>query len=154
MFTRWCIKFFGRLALLALGVILVSGCSGAQQAVRNEGAAVAARSPWEASGIRIEKIKHAVAGQMLDVRYSITDMGKALTVLKQGVSLALIDQATGIALTVPNLGKVGKLRNLPKDNDPSRHYWMFFGNSGGLVKHGSKVTFVAGDVQIKDIIVE
>lgn len=109
---------------------------------------------WEANGILVERLSLSAGGVMVDMRYRITDFEKAQKVLNRSGSLALIDQKTGLILTVPNMAKVGKLRQLPKDNEPTRIYWMFFRNINGVAKKGSKLTLTMGDVKIKDIVVE
>jgi hypothetical protein len=91
---------------------------------------------------------------MLDMRYRVVDQEKAEKLLQRKTPLFLIDQATGRQLTVPNMPKVGRLRQLPAGGDADRIYWMFFGNPGGLVKSGGKVTLMVGDVRIEDIVVQ
>lgn len=111
-------------------------------------------SSREASGIKVDRISYAVGGMKLDLRYRVTDIKKAQQILTNKTPLALIDQASGSVLGVPNMPKVGKLRQLPNQNETWRVYWMMFDNPGALVKRGGKVTLVIGDVKIKDITVE
>jgi hypothetical protein len=100
------------------------------------------------------RIKPAVNGMMLDLRYRVIDLEKAREMIKQSTPITLVDQASGAILPIPNMAKVGKLRNLPNSDDTKILYWIFFNNPGGMVKPGTKVTLVIGDVQIKDIPVE
>ena len=140
------------LAAVALGL---AGCGSQRQTVRTDTpSAERPRQGWESDGIRVHRITHAIAGQMLDLRFSVTDMAKAERVLKETTPISLIDQASGVTLAVPNMGKVGRLRSVPKTNDPHRYYWMFFNNTGNLIKAGSRVTLAVGDVRIRDIVVE
>ena len=111
-------------------------------------------SKWEANGIEVVRIKPAANGMMLDLRYRVIELEKAREMIRQTTPITLIDQASGTILSIPNMAKVGKLRNLPNSDDTWKIYWIFFGNPDGMVKTGSKVTLVIGDVQIKDIIVE
>ena len=111
-------------------------------------------SARDAGGIRVERITYAVGGMKLDLRYRVTDIKKARQTLTEKTSLALIDQATGSVLGIPNMPKVGKMRQLPTQDESWRVYWMMFDNPGVLVKRGGKVTLVIGEVRIKDIIVE
>lgn len=108
----------------------------------------------EAGGIKVERITYAVGGMKLDLRYRVTDIRKARQILTEKTSLTLIDQATGTVLGVPNMPKVGKMRQLPTQDETWRVYWIMFDNPGVLVKKGGKVTLVIGDVQIRDIFVE
>ena len=130
------------------GCASVGGRDGAGDARLSTGA-----SKTEAGGVRVERITIAAAGYMLDMRYRIIDAELAGRTLQRDTGLMLVDQATGTKLEVPNMAKVGKLRQLPgKDGD--RIYWMFFNNPGGLVKAGAKVTLKLGDLKIEDIVVQ
>lgn len=111
-------------------------------------------SVHEASGIKVERITYAVGGMKLDLRYRITDIEKAKQVFTNKTPLALIDQATGTIMGVPNMPKVGKLRQIPNQNEMWRVYWIMFDNPGALVRRGGKVTLVIGDIKIKDLVVE
>ncbi len=142
-------------AALTLSALALSGCAGPQREISGTASPDApAPAQWEANGIKIESIKPIVAGMKLDLRYRVTDPDKARNFLKQTTPLSLIDQASGMVMTVPNTPTVGKLRNVPNGENTGRIYWMLFDNPGGQVKHGSKVTLVIGDVRIKDITVE
>jgi hypothetical protein len=152
------------LSLMIAGVIVVSMadsriCTAAETVappvMANASSAVKKQPQrWEANGILVERVSLSAGGVMVDMRYRITDFEKAKKVLTRSGSLALIDQKTGLILTVPNMAKVGKLRQLPKDNETTRIYWMFFRNTNGVVKKGSKLTLTMSDVKIKDIVVE
>ena len=111
-------------------------------------------SAREASGIKVERVTYAVGGMKLDLRYRVTDLKKARQIFTNKTPLALIDQATGTVMGVPNMPKVGKLRQVPNQNEAWRVYWIMFDNPGALVRRGGKVTLVIGDVKIKDIVVE
>jgi len=144
-----------RAVLTALVVMILSACTGQQQAVQRTTSQVnQVLSKLEAHGIQVVRIGHAVNGMMLDLRYRITDFEQAREVLKQNTPLSIVDQATGKVLAVAESGKVGKLRNVPQSDDQSKVYWMFFNNTGGVVKAGGSVTLVIGDVQIRGITVE
>jgi hypothetical protein len=133
----------------------VAGCTGPRQEMATQ--LLPGQKPhlkWEANGIEVVRIRPALDGLMLDLRYRITDEAKAVATLQRNTPLSLIDQATGQVLQVPNMAKVGKMRNVPNKDDEGKILWIFFGNPDGAVKTGSKVTFVIGDVQIKDITVE
>lgn len=143
------------LALMAFSLSALSGCAGPRQQVQ-ETATPEKRVPskWEVNGIEVVRIKPAVDGLMLDLRYRVTDPKKARETIKHTTPITLIDQASGASLPIPNMAFVGKLRNLPNSGDAKTVYWIFFNNPGGLVKPGGKVTLVIGDVRIKDILVE
>jgi hypothetical protein len=140
-------------ALLA-ALVAIPGCAGPRQEMATAMPGQKPHLKWEAYGIEVVRIKPALDGLMLDLRYRITDEAKAMATLQRNTPLSLVDQATGEVLQVPNMAKVGRMRNVPGPNDAGKLLWIFFGNPGGVVKTGSKVTFVIGDVKIKDITVE
>ena len=108
------------------------------------------REKW---GIEVTSIRMAVAGHMVDFRYRVLDSQKAAPLFVRKTKPYLLDQESGKVLAVPNLGKVGPLRT----SDPpkqGRIYWMFFGNNGGLIKPGSKVTVIIGDFRMEDLVVQ
>lgn len=145
----------GRAALTLLVSVTLSACSGPMPAVQGQASQENQVSSKKGSnGIEVIRIGHAVNGMMLDLRYRITDFALARQVLKQNTPLSIVDQATGTVLAVAKSGKVGALRNVPQNDDPGKVYWMFFANTGGLVKAGGSVTVVIGDVRIKDLTVE
>jgi len=105
-------------------------------------------------GIRVERVTPALSGLMLDMRYRVVDSGAAQKLLSRKASLHLVDQASGLKLSVPNMAKVGKLRQLPAADNSDRIYWMFFGNPGGQVKRGDMVTLVVDGRNVQDIKVD
>ena len=140
---------------MALSLQALTGCAGPRQGMQDT-AVPEKRVPskWEANGIEVVRIKPAANGMMLDLRYRVIDLEEARKMIKQSTPITLIDQASGTVLPIPNMAKIGKLRNLPNSDDRKKLYWIFFNNPGGMVKPGSKVTLVIGDVKIKDINVE
>lgn len=104
-------------------------------------------------GIEVTSVRLAAAGHMVDFRYRVLDAKKAKTLFVREHKPYLMDQESKKVLAVPNMGKVGPLRtsNMPQEG---RIYWMFFGNSDGLIKTGSKVTITIGDFKVENLIVE
>lgn len=104
-------------------------------------------------GVEVVSLRRTANGHMLDFRYRVLDPEKASSLFVRSTKPHLIHQASGKVLAVPNAGKVGPLRNsnTPKEG---RTYWMFFGNTGDLVKPGDKVTVAIGDFRAEDLIVE
>jgi hypothetical protein len=144
------LKWFTIVALL----LFLAGCAGDPGKRPPSTLDQAASSQWEAQGIKVEFIRVTAGGRFLDMRYRVTDPAKAGQVLKRDTRLELTDQATGTVLAVPNMAKVGKLRQLPGKKEDSRIYWAFFDNHGGLVKPGGKVALTIGALRISDISVE
>lgn len=139
---RWfCAWLLATFFLLSACAALETGSDARQQVLKEK---------W---GIEIVSLRLSAAGHMVDFRYRVLDPDKAETLFVRGNKPYLIDEASGKVMSVPNMGKVGPLRtsNKPKQG---RIYWMFFGNGGGLIKSGSKVTITIGAFRVEDLVVE
>ena len=110
-------------------------------------------SSSEKWGIEPVSLKLTAAGQMLDFRYKVTDPQKAVPFFYARNKPVLVDQASGKKLSVPVAPKVGSLRQKTVKPEVSRIYFMLFGNPG-IVKDGSKVTLIVGDIKIENLLVE
>ncbi|MDP7281663.1 MAG: hypothetical protein QGG39_17495, partial [Candidatus Poribacteria bacterium] len=105
-------------------------------------------------GIRVDNIRLTAANYMLDFRYTVTDPEKAAKVINRKIKPVLIDNASGIKMTVPSTPKTGALRHTGHKLKADRSYFALFANPGQLIKSGSKVTVVFDDVRLEDLIVE
>lgn len=104
-------------------------------------------------GIEITSLRLSANGHMLDYRYRVLDAEKATDLFKRQIKPHLLHQESGKVLAVPETAKLGPLRNsnIPQEG---KIYWMFFGNTGKLVKAGDKVTIVIGDFRAENLVVE
>jgi hypothetical protein len=141
------VKIVTLLCLFPVFCILVTACAVVTQQKSDE------QDLKEKWGIEVTSVRMASAGHMVDFRYRVLDAKKAETLFVRENKPYLIDQESKKVLAVPSMGKVGPLRtsNMPQEG---RIYWMFFGNSGGLIKTGSKVTITIGDFKVENLIVE
>lgn len=136
--------------ILIMAFIAVPIMSGASTLQKRSPAPDSLAEKW---GIHITGIHMSAHNYMVDFRYRVLDAKKAKALFDRKTKPHLIDQASGKVLAVPNTAKLGPLRN---SNQPKegRIYWMFFGNRGGLVNTGSKVTVVIGDFRAEDLVVQ
>ena len=65
----------------------------------------------------------------------------------------LIDESDRTALAVPAMENIGELRQVAP-LEQNRTYFMIFGNPGGLVKPGGRVTLVVGNFRAEGLVVE
>lgn len=103
-------------------------------------------------GIEVTRLHLTANGYMVDFRYRVLDAKKAQELFSRQNKPYLIDQESGKVVAVPNIGKVGPLRNsnMPKEG---KIYWMFFDNMSGLIKSGNKVTVVIGDFRAENLVI-
>lgn len=104
-------------------------------------------------GVDLKGIHPVSSGLMLRLDYQVLDPARAAALADKKVRPYLIDEATGTALAVPAMEKVGELRQTaPPVAD--RTYFMIFGNPGRLVKRGSRVTLVVGNLRAEGVVVD
>lgn len=104
-------------------------------------------------GIRLDDIRLAAAGHLIDFRYQVTDPHKALNLMKRGENAFLIDQSTGTRQSVP-VTKVGQLRGTGTLPIEGRTYAVMFNNESGLIHKGSMVTVVIGEFRAENLTVQ
>lgn len=104
-------------------------------------------------GIEVVGVKPVSSGYMLDFRYRIVDPLKAAVLHDQKSKAYLRDDATGTMLAVPAMENIGELRT-GATPEVGRTYFMIFGNPGKLVKPGSRVSILVGNLHIDDLIVD
>jgi hypothetical protein len=104
-------------------------------------------------GVDVVGIRLVSSGSMLRFSYRVIDPQKAQPLNDKRWNPYLIDEATGAKLGVPEMEKVGKLRQTGATEE-GRIYWMVFGNPGLLVKHGNRVDVVVGNFRADGIVVE
>jgi hypothetical protein len=104
-------------------------------------------------GIKVLSVRLTAADYMLDFRYRILDPEKSSALVQKGVKPYLVDQATGTKMEVPRT-RLGPMRQTSVKPVANRDYIILFGNPGNLVKQGSRVTVVIGDLKVEDLVVE
>jgi hypothetical protein len=101
-------------------------------------------------GIRIECVRLASSGYMLEFRYRILDANKAQPLFSPRFRPILKDDGSGFASVVPNPPTTGSLRST-RDAKAGRTYFMFFANPSRFVTAGKTVTVTIGDFVVSGI---
>lgn len=128
------------LAFLFSGVTLLGGC--AQHVSKSNVDAIA-----------IESVRVTAAGHYIDLRYRVLDPVAANALLSPGVKPTLIDESSGIVMSVPMTAKLGSLRQTRGEQRPDRSYFVLFANTAGA-RAGSNVTAVLGDMTFENLTIE
>ena len=160
-----------------VSILLVSGrtFSGAQSAppaTQAQGAAAAKPAPvvWRGSqlhglsrraeayyegvwGVGELRVKAAESGQLVRFNYRVLDPGKAAILNDKASEPKLFDPQAKVQLSIPQMEKVGKLR---QESTPQAgmSYWMAFSNPTLAVKRGDRVDVVIGSFRATNLIVE
>ncbi len=105
-------------------------------------------------GIRVVSLRQTANGHLLDFRYRVVDPEKAALLLRREHKPVLIDEATGKKFPVPQMPKIGALRQSSLAPEAGKVYFILFKNPFGLLKSGSKVTVVIGDFKAENLVVD
>ncbi len=105
-------------------------------------------------GVRVEALRLAAAGYMLDFRYYVWDSERSRPLVDKALNPYLVHHRSGAYLGIPAPAKIGSLRQRPRSHYPDRSYFMLFANPGGLVKAGDLVDVVIGPYRFEKLVVE
>lgn len=108
-------------------------------------------------GVDLMMLRLDASEFLIDLRYRVKDATKAQPLLEQKVRPVLVNEATGDRFYIPQVPKVGSLRQSATAKQPAiagRTYFMLFANPDRRLKAGEKVTLYAGESVIKDIVVQ
>jgi len=149
------------LALAAGAGVMAPGCAATRPEPAFEASLEPAPPPparalaaFPEHGIEIVALRLSAGGNMIDLRYRVTDPVKAAPLLARTTKVEAVDEATGRRLVVPRGAKVGAMRQTAVEPVPGTIYFTFFGNTARVVRHGSLLTVLFGPVEIRGLRVE
>jgi hypothetical protein len=104
-------------------------------------------------GIDSLKVRYTESGEMLRFSYRVLDPAKAAALNDKKAEPFLYDPQARVRLSVPQLEKVGKLR---QSSTPiaGMSYWMAFSNIGRRVRPGHRVSIEIGHFRAINLPVE
>jgi hypothetical protein len=104
-------------------------------------------------GIGELRVKTAESGEMIRFNYRVLNPQKAAALNDAKAEPELLDVQAGVKLAVPQMEKIGKLRqsSTPKSG---MTYWMAFANPTLVVKRGHRVDVVIGSFRANNLVVE
>ena len=104
-------------------------------------------------GVGELRVKAAESGRLIRFDYRVLDPSKAAALNDKKVEPKLFDAQAGVSLVVPQMDKIGKLRqsSTPK---AGMTYWMAFSNPTRAVKPGHHVDVVIGSFRANNLVVE
>jgi hypothetical protein len=104
-------------------------------------------------GVDIVGVRRVASGSMLRFDYRVVDPDRASVLTDKAVRPYLIDERTRTALAIPAMENIGELRQVAP-LELNRTYYMIFGNPGGLVKRGGRVSLVVGNFRAEGLVVD
>lgn len=103
----------------------------------------------EEFGIRIRLVGVTAGGGLIDLRYRVVDLDKALPLLGTHETMpSLVDAKSGAELKAPET--MMHHEGLKAD----RTYFMHYPNSGNRIKPGAQVAVVMGDIRVEWIMAQ
>jgi hypothetical protein len=104
-------------------------------------------------GVGELRVKAAESGELIRFNYRVLDPIKATALNDKKLEPQLFDPQASVKLSVPQMEKVGKLRqeSTPKTG---MTYWMAFSNPTRAVKPGHRVDVVIGSFRATNLLVE
>jgi hypothetical protein len=104
-------------------------------------------------GVEALIVKWAESGEVVRFSYRVLDPTKAKVLNDQGAEPSLEDPRAGVSLVIPQMEKIGKLRQTASP-EAGKSYWMTFSNKGRLVKRGDHVNVVIGKFRADGLVVD
>jgi hypothetical protein len=142
---RWSLRSLAFVvALLAIGSTAVYAAS-AGKAKRGANA-VSAKVLEERYGARVDLVATAALGGMVELRFTVLDTKKADALFHDPDKMPrLLVEGVGQTLEPPS----GMKHSMKMVNGGS--YFILYGNRGGHVKEGSKISVVVGDIRLEHL---
>jgi hypothetical protein len=108
------------------------------------------QSVW---GVDSLTVKYTESGEIIRFSYRVLEPEKAAALNDKKSEPSLIDPQAGVKLVIPEMEKVGKLR---QSSTPiaGKRYWMAFSNSGRRVRPGDRVIVEIGHFRADWLVVE
>ena len=143
--------------ILVASQLSAAGSAGARPARASPyrpGAPASASSFYQSVwGVDNFLVRATASGSLIRFSYRVVDPVRAEALGDGRATPRLVDPARGVELRVPNLEKVGELRQKGKPV-AGMEYWMVFSNKGLPVRTGDRVNVVIGDFHADGLVVE
>jgi hypothetical protein len=104
-------------------------------------------------GVKLQGAQLTAAGHMLDFRFRVIDPQKAAPLLDRKNKPLVIVEDNGVKLPVPNVPRIGSLRQTSKDIKKNMMFIILFANPGHMVTAGQKLTIQIGDFSVEHVTV-
>jgi len=104
-------------------------------------------------GVDSLTVKYTESGEIIRFSYRVLEPEKAAVLNDKKAEPSLIDPQAGVKLVVPQMEKIGKLR---QSSTPiaDKSYWIAFSNSGRRVRPGDRVDVEIGNFRAQGLVVE
>jgi len=104
-------------------------------------------------GIDSLSVKLVESGEVVRFSYRVLEPDKARALNDKKNEPSLIDPRAGVKLVVPQMEKIGQLRQ-GGPPEAGKAYWMAFSNKGRPVKKGDHVDVIVGPFKAEGLVVD
>jgi hypothetical protein len=104
-------------------------------------------------GVDSLSVKYTESGEIIRFAWRVLDPERAKVLNDKKIEPSLIDFKAGVSLVVPQMEKIGQLRQSQMP-EAGKSYWMAFSNKGRLVKRGDRVNVVVGPFRADGLVVD
>lgn len=104
-------------------------------------------------GIDSLNVKWTESGEVIRFSWRVLDPQLAKALNDKATNPSLIDPRAGVSLVVPQMEKIGALRQ-SSTPEVGKSYWMAFSNKGLLVKRGDRVVVLVGPFKADGLVVD
>jgi len=104
-------------------------------------------------GIDSLRVKWTESGEVIRFAWRVLDPERAQVLNDKKIEPSLIDPKAGVSLVVPQMDKIGQLRQSQRP-EAGKSYWMAFSNKGRPVKRGDRVDVVIGPFRAEGLVVD
>jgi hypothetical protein len=104
-------------------------------------------------GVSQLKVSYTNAGNLIRFSYRVVEPKRAKALGDHAVTPYLFAPRSNAMLQVPNMEKIGMLRQ-SGGSEANKDYWMVFSNKGNLVRPGERVNVIIGKFHADGLLVE
>jgi hypothetical protein len=104
-------------------------------------------------GVDSLTVKYTESGEIIRFSYRVLEPEKAAALNDKKSEPSLIDPQAGVKLVVPQMEKIGKLRQTTTPI-ADKSYWIAFSNSGRRVRPGDRVDVEIGNFRAQGLVVQ
>lgn len=104
-------------------------------------------------GVNRLKVSYTNAGNLIRFSYRVVEPKRAKALGDHAVTPYLFAPRSNAMLQVPNMEKIGMLRQ-SGGSEANKDYWMVFSNKGNLVRPGERVNVIIGKFHADGLLVE
>lgn len=104
-------------------------------------------------GVDNPKVHLTNSGNLVRFTAHVVNAERAKVLADERATPALVARRAGVALQVPQMENVGKLRQISAVEN-GKDVWMVFSNKGFPVRTGDRVDVVVGDFRVENLVVD